>query len=105
MSITFTPVNGGPSVNLANGNARQVLDLLSFDGDWGEAPAEDFLGRVLIALALLSFLTEDDEGQPLDDEHQWIDCGPGPGYLADRLTDLHDIAMWAADHRSAVMWL
>ncbi|MEV5211283.1 hypothetical protein AB0K35_27805 [Micromonospora sp. NPDC053740] len=107
MSITFAPaITGAPEVNMANGNAAQILDLLgyTFDGDWADASAEDFLGRVLIAQALLPVATDDANGLPAVQERNWTDCGRRPGYLADRLTDLHRLATWAVDNQAAVEW-
>lgn len=107
MSITFaTTAAGGPQVNLSNQNAAQLLDLLGlpWDGDWAEAPAEDILGRVLLAQALLPAATDDGHGQPTVVERNWIDCGRRPGYLADKLAELHQIATWAHERRAAVMW-
>ena len=65
MSITISAtVDGGPEVNMANGNAAQVFDLLGITGDTadilgvemttfdsGHLPAADFCGRVLPAQA------------------------------------------------------
>lgn len=107
MSVTFAPaIEGAPEVNMANGNAAQILDLLGldFDGDWGETRADDFLGRVLIAQALLTVATDDAHGLPAVQERNWTDCGRRPGYLAERLTDLHRLATWAVDNQAAVTW-
>lgn len=107
MSITIAPaIPGGPEVNMANGNARQVLDLLgvTWDGDWDEVPAEDFLGRVLIAQALLPVATDDEHGRPAVQERNWTECGRRPGYLAERLAELHEVATWAVEHQAAVTW-
>lgn len=107
MSITFAPTAAGaPSVNMTNGNAAQVLDLLGldFDGNWGETSAEDFLGRVLIAQALLTVATDDAHGLPAVEDRNWTDCGRRPGYLADRLADLRRLATWAIDNQATVAW-
>jgi hypothetical protein len=108
MSITFAPaLVGGPMVNMANGNAAQVFDLLglTYDGDFGEIAAEDFLGRVLLAQALTDVVTDDTRGLPARIEGaKWIDCGRRPGYLAERLTELHEIACWAHERNAVVVW-
>ncbi|MDG4792066.1 hypothetical protein O7626_40330 [Micromonospora sp. WMMD1102] len=107
MSITFAPATvGGPTVNMANGNAAQVLDLLGLTNDGcGELAAEDFLGRVLLAQALSDVATDDTRGLPARIEGtNWIDCGRRPGYLAERLTQLHEIASWARERNAVVMW-
>jgi hypothetical protein len=106
MSITITAdQNGAPQVNMHNGNAATVLDLLgiTWDGDLGEATAEDFLGRVLLAQALLD-VTTDDQGFPALDEGRWHSGGRRPGYLAGQLDDLHTLADWAARAGVAVVW-
>jgi len=94
-----------PQINMANGNAAALFDLLGleFDGDFGEAPAEDFLGRVLLAQAMLD-VTTDEHGRPDIEDGRWITCGRRPGYLAERLTHLHEIATWAREHDAVVAW-
>jgi hypothetical protein len=107
MSITITAAqDGAPQVDMHNGNAADVLDLLGicWDGDLGEAPAEDFLGRVLLAQALLDVARDDQEGTPALHEGRWHVGGRRPGYLAERLTELHDVADWAARAGVAVVW-
>jgi hypothetical protein len=115
MSITFTTTHGGPELNVANGNAVDLLQLLGLPAEaWGEAPAEDFLGRVLMAQALLDVATDDEHGRPeVFDEQgdlfgvtvgQVIWCGRRPGYLAERLAELHQIAHWANQFSAEVQW-
>ncbi|MFC6081012.1 hypothetical protein [Sphaerisporangium aureirubrum] len=106
MSITFfTTHPQGPQVNMANGNAAAVLDLLGYPGEenlYGESAAEDFLGRVLTAQALLATATEDDTPDVTDG--RWTSCGRAPGYLAGRLAELHELTTWAHHHQSPVLW-
>ncbi len=107
MSITITPnAAAAPTVNLSVGNAKQVLDLLglTFDGDWGTTTGPGFHGRVLLALALLDTTTGDVEGRPEVVDGNWIDCGRRPGYLTERLTELHDLAVWAVEQNADVDW-
>lgn len=107
MSITFAPtLTGGPQVNMANGNAAQVLDLLGldFDGDYGDTTAADFLGRVLLAQALLDTTTDDEIGRPEVVGRNWIEWERRPGYLAEKLTLLHEIATWAHQRHADVRW-
>lgn len=84
MSITITPAaTQAPTVNtvnMANGNAAQVLDLLGLtcDGDWGTTTGPDFLGRVLLALAFLGEATGDNEGRPTVVDGNWVECGRRP---------------------------
>jgi hypothetical protein len=104
LDLTTRP--GVPQVNMANGNAVALVDLLGldFDGDFGEAPAEDFLGRVLLAQALLDVTVDDEHGRPDVRDGNWITCGRRPGYLAERLAQLHEIATWAHEHDAVVAW-
>ncbi|WP_331745478.1 hypothetical protein [Streptomyces virginiae] len=51
MSVTFFADFTDEPVNMANANAARVLDVLGYDELYGDADAEDFLGRVLVALA------------------------------------------------------
>ncbi|WP_341719876.1 hypothetical protein QQG74_09320 [Micromonospora sp. FIMYZ51] len=106
MSITITPnAAEAPSINMNGGNAKQVFDLLGleFDGDWGNTTGPDFLGRVLLALALLD-TTTDGVGRPEAVDGRWIEGGRRPGYLAERLTQLHGLALWAIEHGADVEW-
>jgi hypothetical protein len=114
MSITFTTTHGGPELNVANGNAVDLLQLLGLPVEpWGEAPAEDFLGRVLMAQALLNVATDDEHGRPAVFDEQGdlfgvtvptVWCGRRPGYLAEKLAELHQIATWAHQFNAAVQW-
>ncbi|MER6830873.1 hypothetical protein ABT352_33105 [Streptosporangium sp. NPDC000563] len=107
MSITFsTSFRNGPEVNMANGNAARLLDLLGYDAQegWGEAPAEDFLGRTLLAQGLLDITTDDEQGRPTVEDGRFIYCGTAPGYLAGRLTELREVAIWAYHHHTTVAW-
>ncbi|MDN5894442.1 MAG: hypothetical protein L0H93_10495 [Nocardioides sp.] len=122
-----------PVVNLSNTNARFVLDNLGLGAVeelFGGLPAEQFLGRVLTALAV----APTDEGVPAHDTDgvlveepmealleaivaaptnaapvpdaaaRWIECGRRPGYLQDVVERLHEVAQWAIDHGRDVLW-
>lgn len=115
MSITFAPtITGGPYVNVHNGNAVQLFLLLQipfFLGGEGldqevveELPAEDFLGRVLVAQGLLDVLVDDEHGTPPTEDGRWISGGRPPGYFAGRLAELEEIGHWAREHGAAVWW-
>lgn len=107
------------AVNMANGNAAQVCAALGIDlaaeGWCGSLPAADFLGRVLLALAI----SPADEGMPSHDLQPGDDAGPllgivgeggpriiqgarHPGYLQDRLTQLRELADWAVAHDAEI---
>ncbi|AXN53284.1 hypothetical protein PBI_THONKO_12 [Mycobacterium phage Thonko] len=108
MSVTFYADGTDLDVNMSNRNAALVADALGIDLDadgWcGSATADDFMGRVVMALAL----APSDEGMP-SYEH----VGPGarmvegarrPGYLQERLRELHELAEWAVAHSAEVVW-
>ncbi|MFD9047753.1 hypothetical protein, partial [Streptomyces zaomyceticus] len=84
MSVTFFAGFEGESVNMANANAARVLDVLGFDELCGEVGARDFLGRVLMALAL----EPEDAGRPSSVEGRVVDCGRPVGYVQARLEEL-----------------
>lgn len=89
-------------VNLANSNAIRFIAVLGYAVDLndlcGSATGEDFLGRVLIALAddvddsaVADVVTRGAKGATL------IEGGTRAGYRTDVLTRLHDLA--AEAHR------
>jgi hypothetical protein len=117
MSITFTAAilrddvldltdrPGVPSLNVNSSNAAELLSLLGLDVEPdGDVAAEDLLGRVLLAQALLDVATDDEHGRLPATEANWTTCGRRPGYLADRLAVLHTIATWARRHDAIVAW-
>ena len=98
-------------VNMSNSNAAQVASTLGIDLDaegWcGNMGAEDFLGRILVALAL----SPADEGMPSfqlapgdsagifgtvrEGGPTFIQGARRPGYLQERLEQLRELADWA----------
>jgi hypothetical protein len=118
MTVTFAPATialaGGDEVdevgvNLANTNAARILEVLGFHDDVaagdlvGGMLAPEFLGRVLMALAV----EPADEGLPgaalPGPGALWIDCGRRPGYIQEQLGRLHDLAL-AADPGEEIVW-
>ena len=101
-------------VNLANTNARMILHILGLDAEdlSGCAPAEQFLGAVLLALAedrdhrcvpaVEMPRACDDTGREVG--ARWIDCGLRPGYVAETLANLHALALEAARLGRDVYW-
>ena len=86
-------------VNMSNSNAHRVALTLGIDlEEWGwagEMDAQEFLGRVLLALAL----EPEDAGIPPHEVPtggpRLIECGRREGYLQERLGHLHDLAQHA----------
>lgn len=109
---------GAPEVNMANDNAMLVMQALGlltgespeqdWDDMWGgasECPAEDLLGRALMALAV----SPSDEGAPAYDDSRpagprWINCGRRPGYLQEKLEDLRGLAEFCRARGRLVTW-
>jgi hypothetical protein len=119
MSVTFYPATQtaeyidfieGPaadavSVNLSNVNAAHVLDtlgLLDPEGDLtGHRTAEQFLGAVLLAIAIAPA----DDGVPAYQvAPNFYDCGRHPGYTEERLGQLRALAEFCAAHGHLIAW-
>lgn len=97
-----------PYVNVSNENARFILDALGYADSWGDlcgdASADDFYGRILVATAVAPA----DEGVPVRDEPgpgaRMVHCGRPTGYLQDRLDSLREVAEWARERGRAISW-
>jgi hypothetical protein len=104
----------GLPVNVSNANAGTILAALGLDPVelCGCLPGVDFLGRVLVAVAVEPY----DEGVApaayqggilgfdLGVAGTFVDCGRRPGYLQDKLTVLGRLADYAADRALDVAW-
>jgi hypothetical protein len=107
------------AVNVHNANGARLLDALGLaDAEttefgtaatpdplrppamWGTADADDFLGRVLMALGC----APEDEGRPAITEGRIIYGGREPGYLHARLAELHALAEEARTLGRRVTW-
>ena len=104
-------IDGALDVNVANTNARMLLVALGLDDDdlCGSADGADFLGRVLLALAV----DRDDSGvrsavvggaEVGQSGATMIDCGLPAGYFAERFGALHALAAEAARLGREVHW-
>jgi hypothetical protein len=88
-------------VNVCNNNGAQLLAALGYVDDEGSDDAEGFLGRVLLALAIMPT----DEGMPVYAiASNIIDCGRPAGYLEARLAELRQLATECAACGVAVAW-
>lgn len=99
--------DAGPDLNVNSRNAYLLLDVLGYGDDvaageyCGDADSEDFLGRVLTALAV----APDDAGLPCHDtDPQFTECGRHPGELQEQLHALHEIASWSRRNHRRVQW-
>ncbi|MEV7581562.1 hypothetical protein [Streptomyces erythrochromogenes] len=100
MSVTFFADSASEEVNMANANAARVLGVLGYDELAGDAEAGDFLGRVLVALALVPV----DAGRPATAEGRFVVCGRRAGYIQERLEELHELAEGACGRSLPVYW-
>lgn len=96
-----------PEVNVSNHNGRELLTALGYltageacDMWSGTDTADGFLGRVLLAEALLPA----DEGVPAHAAGRVIECGRPAGYMQDRLTELREVAQFAVTYGRSVCW-
>lgn len=98
-----------PSLNMANGNAAEVLHALGCTSEevycGGTAfGAEDFRDRVVVALVL----ADADPGRPASTTSSpggatFVECGVPAGYLQDRLSELLEVADFAVAHGRQVI--
>jgi hypothetical protein len=94
-------------VNLANSNARGILELLGYDDNdlCGHADADEFLGRVLVAMAI----APRDLCTPTSEElggsgARIIMCGRPEGYHQRVLGDLRELAEYAVARGVSISW-
>lgn len=103
------------AVNMSNTNAAVVCGSLGINLDaagWcGSLTASDFLGRILVALAV----NPADAGIPAHElpvgdaarpawagEARFIECGRREGYTEERLGQLRELADWAVAHGAEI---
>ncbi|QOD05789.1 hypothetical protein [Pseudarthrobacter sp. BIM B-2242] len=109
MSIEAVEEDPSPAVRVSYHNARHLLDLLGYGHETsvvgGSDTAENFLGRVLVALAV----NPADAGVPATSSKnagspEMIHCGRREGYSEDHLEALREVANFAASRGRAVQW-
>lgn len=102
------PVLPFEQMNLANGNAAELLTLLGFDGDElyaGVCDAGELLGRLLVTDALLEPSPEKLEMVSKEPGRATlVDLGRPEGYLNDKVARLAVLARWALQHDAEVCW-
>lgn len=110
MSVSFFPAGHQTldDPNFHNAGAAALLDLLGYPAEHGDmSSSEDadvFLGRALIASALVETASADTEGLPAHAEGRTLHCGRGPGYLDDRLAELVELGLRAQRLGVRVCW-
>ncbi len=102
-------VEGSPEVNVSNTNARELFTVLgmleeSFDYSCGSMVASDFLGRILMALAV-----NQEVGVPVTESFspsgvRFVDCGREDGYVEAKLIVLQEVAEQAVKVSRKVQW-
>lgn len=99
-----------PRVNMSEGHARVVLEALGLVDEFGHAllagstPAQDMVGRCLLAAALV-----DDPGVPsmvvsAPGQATLIDCGRPVGYVTDKVLRVLEVARFADTLGRPVQW-
>ena len=118
LSLNANEADPAPSINVTSLNAGDLFRALGLLADeLAEAAAEDspfeggsmtaaeFLGRVLLALAI----SPSDEGRPEIERtntrgNTSVLCSRQAGYLQMRLAELHDLAQFAASRDRQIHW-
>lgn len=112
MSVQFT-LTDRPDLddpNFHNAGARDLLTLMGYAGGpedmYGVAEAEQFIGRALIASALVETSTVDAEGIPgfWEAQGRVFQGARSPGYLAERLSLLVELGLRAQQLGTKVTW-
>jgi hypothetical protein len=106
--LTACPEADDLAVNVSSSNAVVLCAALGIDlaaeGWCGSLPAQDFLGRILVALAV----SPTDAGVPTHElprepgQVRWIECGRREGYTQERLAQLRELADWAIAHDAEI---
>lgn len=111
MSISFFPAGHQTldDPNFHNAGAVEVLGLLGYQGDpqdpFGrEQDPELFLGRALIASALVDASTTDTVGLPAIQEGRTTQGGRSPGRMAGRLWELVELGLRAQQLKVPIVW-
>lgn len=89
-----------PSINMSNFNAEEILTLLGLADFTGVLAAEDFKGRILMALAIQPA----DAGVPAIQDGNVVSCGRPEGYFQFRLLELEELADYAIQRELAISW-
>lgn len=103
----------GPDVNVSNINSIAILEALGLKTDedsfsdvcCGSKPAEDFKGRILMALAVAPVSAERlTETTTFENGGCMVTCGVEEGYLQAKLEELLPVADFALERGSEVCW-
>lgn len=111
-----------PTVNVASSHAVDILEVLgltsrhepietdghtalNIPGDdlCGSLPAQDFLGRILMALAVAPESAERPAYAAVGASHV-TSCYRRAGYLQSKLHELHEVAQFCHTHDRPIIW-
>lgn len=94
------------AVNMSSSNAFRVCQSLGIDleaeGWCGSMTAEDFLGRILVALAIEPVSAGIPSHEVPGPGVRMIECGRPEGYLQERLGQLRELADWAVANNAEI---
>lgn len=106
-SVYAVPATPEPELNVSNTNADEILSYLGLATSEGFSeycagtmPAQDFLGRVLMAEAL----APEKSGLVTMQIENVVYCGRPDNYMAARFAKLREIAEWAIANDRSVSW-
>lgn len=103
-SVAIDDTEGMATVNMSNGNARDVLSYLEIDPDvehWsGSFKAEDLEAKILLALVA----GEDSEEVPTIQTGNQIMCGRPANYVQDKLVAILEVVQDAKTLNREVIW-
>lgn len=100
-------------INVSNSNSVSILEVLGLmtqddefcDVCCGSMNAEDFLGRVLMALAVAPESAERVSEQTMfASGGMYVQCGRPAGYVQSKLLRLKEVAEFAIQHDREVIW-
>lgn len=95
--------------NFHNASAANLLRLLGYTVDVQDLTGMEqdptlFLGRALIASALVEVATADAAGLPADQEGRFIQGGRSAGRVSDQLTELIEMGLRAQKLKVSIAW-
>lgn len=111
MSVSFFPLGHDTldDPNFHNVSAVALLGLLGYEVDVEDLTGMEqdpglFLGRALIASALVDVATADAVGLPCVQDGRFVQGGRSPGRVADQLTELIEMALKAQKLKVPIVW-
>lgn len=118
LCLTAREEDPSPSINMSNTNSLDLFDALGLNTcsvdaygktivespwDGGSVPAADFMGRVLLAMAVMQSDSGQSEIGRVESASDVI-CAQRLGYVNGRLADMHQLAEFAVARSLPVNW-